>query len=225
MCKLVVIIFYILVIAGNASAQNDSCSFVKEKLTGINTFVNHSVFRKALQDIAGAAKIDVAEHCIAFAQDSIFGYAASKIANGNRSSGKVPGLGHAFCDLHNHTNNLPPDAGDVYGLISLCKMNPNYTTRFVITANSCLYLLLITNRDAAISFALNNPPQPPAAEGLQPTFPEKIVDKCRELKYVHQWTDEQVINYILKKYNSGILILSGVKSDDNEFLFFQNSSD
>lgn len=205
--KQVVSLFFLIAVAVVARGQDDTSAEEKRRLDFVNSFVKDSVFIQSVQQIKNAAALNPVEHCIAFGKDSVSRYTTSIITEGNNSSGNVPAVLNAFADLHNHNNNLPPDAGDLYGLVSICKSNPGYTTRFVITANGILYALIIVNRKAAMNFSECYPAQKPVSPGVQPAFPEKIVDEFRELKFQEFKTDEQALNYILKKYNTGFLLL------------------
>lgn len=200
--SLVFVLAFTEVANGQTGANNEEWPQLDTALR----FVKDSIFINAVQQIKNAAGHNPVEHCIAFGKDSLSKYITSNIAEGNISSSKVPAILNAFADLHNHNNSLPPDAGDLYGLVSICSNNPRYTTRFVITANGILYALIIVNRKAAINFSECYPAQIPVSPGFQPTFPEKIVDEFRELKYRGLQADNQVLNCILKKYNTGVLL-------------------
>ena len=207
MFRATLIFFSSMAISITAAGQQGACDSVKQKLAFLNAFIKDSVFVRANSAINAAAKLDYGEHCIAFGKDSLLKYSVSGITNGSSNSSAVPAVVNAFSDLHNHNNNLPPDAGDVYGLITICKKNPSYDTRFVLTASGNLYALLIKDRKAAIAFADSLPPQKPVLPGMQPAFPEKIVDESRELKYSRLDSDEHILSYILKKYNTGIFLI------------------
>lgn len=206
--KYAVSLFISIAVASTVSGQCDTSAEEKRSLHFVSNFVKDSVFINSVQRIKNVAGLNPVEYCIAFGKDSSSGYITSIITEGNYSSGSVPALAGAFTDLHNHINDLPPDAGDLYGLLSICKRNPRYNTRFVITANGILYALVIVNREAAISFIERFPAQKPVSPGLQPAFPEKIVDEFRKQKYLDLKTDDQAFNYILKKYNTGVLLVN-----------------
>jgi hypothetical protein len=119
----------------------------------------------------------------------------------------VPTIANAFADLHNHPNNLPPDAGDFYGLVDINKNNTDYKTRFVLTSNGTLYALLVTDSASAFTFNAKHLRQPPAFAGGPPGFTVAITDEAREMKYKYHCTDEMVLAFILEKYNTGVSLL------------------
>lgn len=102
---------------------------------------------------------------------------------------------------------MPLDAGDLYGLIDINKNNSDHKTRFVVTPDSTVYALLVTDPAVALAFTVKYPRQPPAFAGGPPGFPVAIVDESREMKYQYHCTDEMVMAFILEKYNSGVSLL------------------
>lgn len=206
--KYAVSLFISIAVTSTVSGQCDTSAEEKRSLHFVKSFIKDSVFINAVEQISNAVFLKPVEYCIAFGKGSSSGYITSIITEGNYSSGRVPALAGAFTDLHNHINELPPDAGDLYGLLSICKRYPCYNTRFVKTGNGMLYSLIIVNWEAAIAFNEHYPAQKTAAPGLQPAFPEKIVDEFRKLKYLDLKTDEQAFSYILKKYNTGVLLVN-----------------
>lgn len=194
---------------GNTSLfQNpDPCEEAKTGAIAATVFAKDSLFQSALVNIKNVFATDRNEHCISFGKDAAGNIIVSVVSGGGATSGQVPAIANGFADLHNHPNNLPPDAGDFYGLMRLNKNNAGYTKRFVITLNSTVYALLITNIKTALAFIKKNPPQPPAFAGGPQGFPVAITDEAREMKYKYNCTDEMVLAFILEKYNTGVALL------------------
>jgi len=170
-------------------------------------FAKDTVFISALNKIKMAYNQDKHEHCISFGTGTGNLVNSSAIMHGGSISGKVPAIANAFADLHNHPDNMPPDAGDLYGLIAVNKNNHNYKTRFVLTSNGTLYALLVTDTARAAAFTTKHPAQPPAFRGGPPGLPVALVDEGREMKYAYQCTDEMVVAFILEKYDAGVCLL------------------
>lgn len=66
--------------------------------------------------------------------------------------------------------------------------------------------LVITNKQAAINFNLNYPRQP-GIGGMEPAFPEGIVDEMRQMEGWGGATTEMSTAFILDKYNTGVSLL------------------
>lgn len=197
------------------SQKTDPCEEAKTGAVAATLFAKDSLYHVALANIKNAFALDRNEHCISFGKDAANNMIASPVSNGGATSGKVPAIVNAFADLHNHPNNLPPDAGDFYGLINIHKNNPAYKTRLVVTLNGTVYALLVTDIATALAFIEKNPPQPPAFPGGPPGFSVAIVDEMREMKYQYHCTDEMVLAFILEKYNTGVSLLK--QSGDGTF--------
>lgn len=210
------------------------CDQAKKTAAIVDSFINGAVFKKALQDIQTAFAQDLAEHAIAFGRNMDGSVVASSISTGNSTGAHVPFVQNAFADLHNHPNNLPPDAGDIYGLIDININNPGYNTRLAITRNGTLYALLVTDPVAATIFNTRYPRQQAPYAGLQPAFPVKLVDEFREIKYRHGGTDEMALAFLLEKYNTGVVLMkqlpgggfkllrTTVKSDGDKLVYIVN---
>jgi hypothetical protein len=201
-------LFTCLLFAGTPLAQQPNpCEEAKAGAAAATLFAKDSLYQLALANIKNAFALDTKEHCISFGKDVAGNMIASSISNGGTTSGKVPAIANAFADLHNHPNNLPPDAGDFYGLININKTNPAYKTRFVVTPDGTVYALLITDAETTLTFTVKHPPQPPAYAGGPPGFTVAITDEAREMKYKYHCTDEMVVAFILEKYNTGVSLL------------------
>jgi hypothetical protein len=201
-------LFTSLLFAGMPFSQTpDPCEEAKNGASAATLFAKDSLYHLALANIKNGYTLDKQEHCISFGKDAAGNMIASSISNGSTTSGKVPTITNSFADLHNHPNNLPPDAGDFYGLLNINKNNPAYNTRFVVTLSGTVYALLVTDIAAALAFMEKHPPQPPAYKGGPPGFTVAITDEAREMKYKYNCTDEMVLAFILQKYNTGVSLL------------------
>ena len=166
------------------SITDDPCTATKKGATIATALAKENVFKIAVNEIKKLFKLDLKEHAVAFGKDSNKNIISSCISNGTTISGSIPKIANAFADIHNHPNNTPPDAGDLYGLITINKNNTAYDTRFIITSTGTVYALLITDHLAATSFEIAYPQQPPAFKGGPPGFPIKLVDEFNNSKDV-----------------------------------------
>lgn len=173
----------------------------------MSVFSEKPLFEHALYSIMTAFAADNKEHAMSFGRDTSGRIICAAMTNGEYMSGPVPKITGAFADLHNHPKNIPPDAGDLYGLIDLNKNSGMYAARFVVTANGTLYCLLVTDTAEAAAFNSNYPRQAPAIRNGSPAFPSNIVDEFREMKYGHHCTDEMAMSFILEKYRAGVVLL------------------
>lgn len=189
------------------SQKPDPCEEAKAGAAAATLFAKDSLYNVALANIKNAFTLDMNEHCISFGKDAANNIISSPVSNGGATGGKVPAITNAFADLHNHPNNMPPDAGDLYGLTDINKNNHDYKTRFVVTPDGTVYALLVTDTATALAFTVKYPRQPPAFAGGPPGFPVAIVDEAREMKYQYHCTDEMVVAFILEKYNAGVSLL------------------
>ncbi len=189
------------------SQKPDPCEEARTGAAAATEFAKDSLYHLALAKIKNAFVFDKKEHCVSFGKDVAGNMIASSILSGGNTSGKVPAIANAFADLHNHPNNLPPDAGDFYGLLDINKNKPVYNKRFVVTTAGTVYALLVTDIAAALEFIKKHPPQPPAFVGGPPGFAVAITDEAREMKYGFNCTDEMVLAFILQKYNTGVSLL------------------
>lgn len=185
----------------------DPCEAARAGAAAATLTAKDSSFLHAVTQVKNAYQANGNEHCISFGKDKDGHIIASPLSNGSATSGKVPAMPNAFADLHNHPNNLPPDAGDFYGLAQLHKINPNYLTRFALTTDGSLYALQVTDAGALQTFIAKYPPQPPAFTGGPKGFAVAITDEAREMKYNRHCTDEMVLAFILEKYNAGVCLL------------------
>lgn len=187
--------------------KSDPCEAARAGAAAATRTAKDSLFGNALTKIKDAYQENGNEHCVSFGKDAGGYIMASPLSNGSATSSTVPAMPNAFADLHNHPNNIPPDAGDFYGLANMNKSNANYTTRFAVTPDGTLYALLVTDPEALQTFIIKYPPQPPAFKDGPKGFAVAITDEAREMKYRHHCSDEMVLAFILEKYNTGVCLL------------------
>jgi hypothetical protein len=114
------LLFLITVIIGRSFIHpQDPCEEAKVAVATATLFSKDTVFIMALKTIQHASQLNHKEQAVAFGKDANNNVASSEITTGNTNSGVVPAIDNVFADLHNHPNHLPPDAGDLYGLINL----------------------------------------------------------------------------------------------------------
>lgn len=198
------IIFNLFILSPQSPDPCAGNHVITKETTG---FAKDSIFLLAVTNLKTACKASAHEYCISFGKDTAGNVIISPALQGEASSGTVPVISGGFADLHNHQNNLPPDAGDFFGLINQCKKNADYKTRFVITSNGSLYALRVNNMTDALYFIQKHPPQPPAYAGGPFGFTAAITDEGRQMKYLHNCSDEMVLAFILEKYQTGLSLL------------------
>lgn len=120
----------------------------------------------------------------------------------------------AFAALHNHPNNSPVSAGDIYASVKLNEKSGNFTTTFVLTDGE-VYGIVVTDLAAAQAFVTTYPAD--QLPGYSPEFPNFIFDQIEaiqtsDMTYTSIEGKTQAISIILDKYNSGITLL---KQDNN----------
>jgi hypothetical protein len=185
----------------------DPCEEANASTEAATALSKTTKFNSALKEIQKSFSIDGKEHVVAFGKDDYRNIIISSVNMGQRTNGTVPKIPDAFADLHNHPDNHPPDAGDLYGLIDINNKKNNYDTRFVITQNKTIYALVVTDPAAAAIFNVKYPRDLTGCSGCSPKFPEAIVDEFREMKYGYGCTDEMALAFILEKYNAGMSLL------------------
>lgn len=168
---------------------------------------------------------DMHEHSITFGRDTTGQVTISQLINGDPSSGRVnsnwPG---AFADIHNHTNDQPPSAGDFYCLVKLNNKNSLYSTRFVVTLSGTLYALCVYDLQLANDFAAKYPLE--QTPGFSPRFPEPIFDDMDKISTYFEGrgvdrliAQERALAFVLAKYNSGAVLLK--QDSDKNLLAIQ----
>lgn len=205
---------FFTLLPGLYSPGTDPCAEASTGAADAAVFCRDSVYINAFNGIRQACQSDQKEHVVVFGRDEQHKVISSVITDGTASSGTLKPVNRAFADLHNHPNDTPPDAGDLYGLLDINLQYPAHASRYVVTKSSVVYLLLVTNPGAAKAFNKVCPRQLPAANGLQPSFPAAVVDEFRELKYRYACTDETAMAFILEKYNAGISLLKQFDNGD-----------
>lgn len=159
------------------------------------------------------ASTDGKEHGISLGRDSNGNTIQGTMKNGGTNNVEVDKtvLG-VFADIHNHPNNKPLSAGDIYALVKLNNEINTFTTKFILTDGD-VYSIVINDLTAANIFVKDNPayinlPYPP-------DFPQAIFDEIEDLKpYMGYGIEDRTkaMAYVLDKYQSGITLL---KQDSN----------
>jgi hypothetical protein len=191
------------------------CEAPRNGIAAANLLSGDSSFSIAKTSIQKAGA-DKHEHSITFGRDSNHNISISPIINGDVSNGSVcsdwPG---AFADIHNHTNDQPPSAGDLYYLVRLNNKNQLYNSRFVVTKEGAVYVLFVYDLKLANDFLTKHPVD--QTPGFSPRFPEPMfedVDKASayfEGKGIDRLTaQERALALVLAKYKSGVILLKQV---------------
>jgi hypothetical protein len=170
-----------------------------------------SIFSVAREQVQKAG--DRREHAITFGRDSLSGICASPMASGDATNGRVnsnwPG---AFADIHNHLNDQPPSAGDLYNLIKISSNRQGYNTRFVITPGGFLYALYVYDMELAKAFVAKYPLE--QSPGFSPRFPEPVFDDIDKITMYFEshgvrplLACERAMAFVLDRYKAGVVLL------------------
>lgn len=176
------------------------------------------------------AGTDKHEHSITFGRDTNGKLSISPIINGDSSNGSVrPDWPGAFADIHNHTNDQPPSAGDLYYLVKLNNKNQLYNTRFVETLNGTIYALYVYDLKLANDFVTKYPLE--QTPGFSPRFPEPIFDDVDKVstyfegKGIDRLTArERALALALAQYKSGVVLLKQISTGDFVSIQIQEST-
>ena len=113
----------------------------------------------------------------------------------------------AFAALHNHPNNTPLSAGDIYASVQLNVKNSSFTTSYILT-NGEVYAIVVTNLSLAQDFVKTYPAD--QLPNQSPEFPNDIFYEIDGLKSIMGYGNEgrtTAIAFILDKYSAGITLL------------------
>jgi len=128
--------------------------------------------------------------------------------SGGTSSVKVNTNWHgSFAALHNHPNNTPLSAGDIYAGITLNVDNRNFTTSYILTGGE-VYAIVITDLQAAKDFTAAYPADQIA--GYNPEFPDVLFDQLQNLVTTFGSSIDgrtEAMSVILNKYNAGVTLM------------------
>ncbi len=196
---------------------DDPCATAKPLADAAKTLSQTQVFNTAKTEITTAAS-DGNEHAVTFGKTGST-ITRSIMTTGSTSEGSVDtNLSGAFADLHNHPNDEPPSAGDLYGLISRNNTHSNYNKRFVLAPDGSLYALVVVNLIKANTFVADHPKV--QVPGYPPDFPDPVFTLLDNVKTSIEFgnvangiiAEEMAMAYILDNYDSGIALL---KQDNN----------
>lgn len=136
------------------------------------------------------------------------------------TNASLPG---AFAGLHNHPNNTPISAGDIYAAVQLNEKSSNFNTSFVFT-NGDTYAIVINDLGAAQYFVAEYPPD--QLPGMNPEFPDIIFNQLQDLvSYMGSSIDGKTmaISYVLHTYTYGITILKQESNGEFKAIEVQES--
>jgi hypothetical protein len=113
----------------------------------------------------------------------------------------------AFAALHNHPDNTPLSAGDIYASVKINTKINSFTTSYILTDGE-IYAIVITNLEAAQAFVAVYPAD--QLPNQSPEFPDSIFNQIENLKPdmgygIEGRTTEMA--FILDKYSAGITLL------------------
>jgi hypothetical protein len=192
--------------------SEEICETARKGIRTATALCKSNIFLSAKLSVESACK-DGREHSVTFGKDANDHITASVIIDGDTSKGEVssdwPG---AFADLHNHNNNLPPSAGDLYHLVKINKKHDGYRTRFVLATGKKLYALYLYDQELANDFV--NMYLMEQSPGFSPRFPEPIFDEYDRVSIYFEGqgesriiAQERAMAFVLSKYHTGIVLL------------------
>ncbi|WP_316635445.1 hypothetical protein [uncultured Flavobacterium sp.] len=188
---------------GNSDPFPDPCE-ISKKTTLISQDSDYLSAKNTIMN----ASTDGLEHSITLGRG-----ASSEVTQSPMNSGgpvnvvtntTLPG---AFAGLHNHPNNGPISAGDIYAAVKLNEKSTNFTTSFVFT-NGDTYAIVIGDLRAAQSFVNEYPAD--QLPGMNPEFPDVLFDEMQRLVTYTGSSIEgktMAMSYVLHQYTYGFTIL------------------
>lgn len=195
--------------SGGGPTPSDSCAST-QAANATNFANNNSQFITSKDSIITAAS-DGKEHAIRFGKDANGNIVTSTMSSGTNTSGTISSVTNSFGDIHNHINNLPPSAGDLYGLMKLYQGNSKYLTRYIVTGNGTVYALVVTDATSLGNF-LNQYPSIHIS-GYSPEFPDALLDNYNNIYQEQKFSvgdqvaNEMALAYVLDTYNVGVALL------------------
>lgn len=185
------------------SLKLDPCGAAKTT-TGISAKAG---YLNAKSDIMQASA-DGKEHSITLGNGAGGALTQAPMNNGGTNGVVVnqnwPG---AFAAMHNHPNNSPVSAGDIYAAVTLITNNASFTTSFVFTGGET-YAIVVTDLKAAQAFVAAYPSD--MSPVYPPEFPQVIFDQIQALKGKFGESNEgrtKGIATVLDQNNSGITLM------------------
>lgn len=166
-----------------------------------------------------SASADGHEHSITLGKDSNGNITQAPMNNGGVANVLTnTSWTGAFGAIHNHPNNTPISAGDIYASVALNIKSNNFTTTFVLT-NGEVYAAVVTDFSAAQAFVAAYPAD--QLPGYNPEFPDFIYNQLQDLVTYMGSTIEgrtSAIAFILDKYNAGITLLKQNSNGNFNFI-------
>ncbi|KQW99456.1 hypothetical protein [Flavobacterium sp. Root420] len=155
------------------------------------------------------AGADGKEHSITLGYPGPAGpYTQSAMRNGGTNDVSVnETLSGAFAAIHNHPNNTPLSAGDIYVAVTLNTKNAAFYTSIIVTGGET-YAIVVNNLPAAKEFVKNNPPD--LSPNYPPEFPDNIFDQILDIRTKLGESIEartEAIATVLDANNAGITLM------------------
>lgn len=190
-------------------AVSDPC-----KTASITTALSkNSNYTSAKTSIQTAAA-DGFEHSITLGKDANGAITQAPMNSGNQqymvsTNYNWPG---AIAALHNHPNNTPLSAGDIYASVQLNEKRSDFTTTFIVT-NGETYAIVVTNLALAQAFVKTFPAD--QLPNQSPEFPDTIFNQILDVRpQMGESTEGRTrgIAFVLDNNNAGITLM---KQDDS----------
>lgn len=194
----------ITVIPPPPSPQQEKCQKAAAGSQKATDLSKTAKFSAAKQDILNGFAQNGGENGVGFGSNTPDG---SVDATGLQQLGATSGninnpFSYPTADMHNHPQNTPPSAGDVYSMMSYYNQHNTFNTRYVILPNGTVYALIITNADAFANFLSNYPPN--QIPGSAPNFSGAAYNDWDDAFFYG--SAETALSYVLDKYNAGIAL-------------------
>lgn len=195
-----------IVLTGSTTAANfpdnkkDPCIVAKE----LTTLATNQTYQKAVLDIKNASA-DKLEHSVTLGKTN--GQITASPMVGDSEAGEVgvnynwPG---AFTVLHNHPNDTPPSADDIYAITRLNKNNSNFNSCFALTGGST-YAIAITDLAAAQEFSAKYLANKKEGDPEYPTFMrDEMIAVWEKMGSFSIEAEAKAKAFVVNKYNGGI---------------------
>lgn len=183
--------------------NTDPCGAARNT-TGIS---GTTVFLKAKSDIMQASA-DGKEHSITLGNTAGNVLTQAPMNNGGTNGVVVnQNWPAAIAAIHNHPNNTPLSAGDVYAAVTLNTKNSAFRTSFILTGGET-YAIVVTDLKAAQDFVAAYPAD--ISPIYPPEFPQVIFDQIQDVKTKFGESNEartMVISLVLDNNNAGITLM------------------
>ncbi|WP_100077061.1 hypothetical protein [Chryseobacterium camelliae] len=199
-----------VVINPPSNPQEDPCKKAEAGSKKASDIAKDPKFSSAKQGVLNGLAQNGGENGVGFGVNSPNGPLQSTgVQPLGATSGNVNNpFNYPTADMHNHPQNTPPSAGDVYSMMTYASQHSTFGTRYVVLPDGTVYALTVTNAGAFANFLSNYPPS--QVPGFAPNFSGAVYTDWDDAYFYSN--AEIALSYVLDKYNTGIAL---TKMDSN----------